>query len=73
MRLDQLTRQRDAEPLPPQPAPRMFSRARLRSLLWHRPRPDDGRHLDEARKLRSAPDQQAVMMRTSKKRMACIV
>ncbi|WP_159330163.1 metallophosphoesterase family protein [Streptomyces tendae] len=50
----------DAEPLPPQPAPRMFSRARLRSLLWHRPRPDDGRHLDEARKLRSAPDQQAV-------------
>ncbi|MFG3105029.1 metallophosphoesterase family protein [Streptomyces sp. NPDC048182] len=50
----------DAPPLPPEPAPRPFSRARLRSLLWHRPGPDDGRRLDEARALRGAPGQQAV-------------
>ncbi|MGV9228812.1 metallophosphoesterase family protein [Streptomyces nigra] len=47
----------DAPPLPPEPAPRPLSRARLRSLLWHRPREGDGQRLDEARKLRSAPDQ----------------
>ncbi|MFJ3670623.1 metallophosphoesterase family protein [Streptomyces sp. NPDC090106] len=50
----------DAPPLGPEPAPRPFSRARLRSLLWHRPRPRDGEHLDAARKLRSSPAQQAV-------------
>ncbi|MFI8296376.1 metallophosphoesterase family protein [Streptomyces nigra] len=49
----------DAPPLPPEPAPRPLSRARLRSLLWHRPREGDGQRLDEARKLRSAPDQLA--------------
>ncbi|GAA4823516.1 metallophosphoesterase family protein [Streptomyces ziwulingensis] len=49
----------DAPPLPPEPAPRLLSRARLRALLWHRPRPDDGRHLTEARALRSAPGQRA--------------
>jgi hypothetical protein len=32
----------------------------MRSLLWHRPRRDDGRRLDEARTLRSAESQQAV-------------
>ncbi|MEU9229459.1 metallophosphoesterase [Streptomyces massasporeus] len=50
----------DAPPLPPEPRPRPFTRAWLRSLLWHRPRPDAGHHLAEARKLRSAPEQQAV-------------
>ncbi|CAM5343928.1 Calcineurin-like phosphoesterase domain-containing protein OS=Streptomyces violarus OX=67380 GN=FHS41_007277 PE=4 SV=1 [Streptomyces violarus] len=50
----------DAPPLPPEPRPRPLTRAWLRSLLWHRPRPDDGRHLAEARKSRSAPAQQAV-------------
>ncbi|PWI13340.1 metallophosphoesterase [Streptomyces sp. Act143] len=50
----------DAPPLTPEPAPRPLSRAWLRSLLWHRPRRGDGRHLDEARQLRSAPAQQAV-------------
>ncbi|CAM5661810.1 Metallophosphoesterase OS=Streptomyces tendae OX=1932 GN=GUR47_22415 PE=4 SV=1 [Streptomyces tendae] len=50
----------DAPPLPPEPAPRPFTAAWLRSLLWHRPRPDDGARLDEARKLRAAPSQQAV-------------
>ncbi|MEW2812663.1 metallophosphoesterase [Streptomyces massasporeus] len=50
----------DAPPLPPEPRPRPFTRAWLRSLLWHRPRPDAGQHLAEARKLRSAPEQQAV-------------
>ncbi|MFI8192290.1 metallophosphoesterase family protein [Streptomyces sp. NPDC085946] len=50
----------DAPPLPPGPAPRPLTRAWLRSLLWHRPDPADGRHLSEARKLRSAPAQQAV-------------
>ncbi|MFJ3981775.1 metallophosphoesterase family protein [Streptomyces fungicidicus] len=49
----------DAPPLPPAPAPRPLGRAWLRSLLWHRPRPGDGRRLDEARKLRSAPGQRA--------------
>ncbi|MFH9176442.1 metallophosphoesterase family protein [Streptomyces albogriseolus] len=47
-------------PLPPAPAPRPLTRAWLRSLLWHRPCPGDGEHLDEARKLRSSPAQQAV-------------
>ncbi|MEV5440691.1 metallophosphoesterase [Streptomyces sp. NPDC052682] len=50
----------DAPPLPPEPRPRPLTRAWLRSRLWHRPRPDDGAHLAEARKLRSAPGQQAV-------------
>lgn len=50
----------DAPPLTPEPRPRPFSRARLRSLLWHRPRPKDGQRLAEARKLRSSPAQQAV-------------
>ncbi|MFJ9907368.1 metallophosphoesterase family protein [Streptomyces sp. NPDC101152] len=50
----------DAPPLPREPAPRPFTRAWARSLLWHRPRPGDGRHLDEVRELRSAPEQQAV-------------
>ncbi|MFI8206616.1 metallophosphoesterase family protein [Streptomyces sp. NPDC085937] len=50
----------DALPLPPAPAPRPLSRAWLRSLLWHRPRPGDGALLDEARKLRSSPAQRAV-------------
>ncbi len=46
--------------LPPEPVPRRLVRARLRSLLWHRPRPDDGRHLARDRRLRSAPGQRAV-------------
>ncbi|MDI9835527.1 metallophosphoesterase family protein [Streptomyces sp. KAU_LT] len=50
----------DAPPLPPEPAPRTLSRARLRSLLWHRPREGDGQRLDEARELRSDPSQLAV-------------
>ncbi|CAL9654998.1 hypothetical protein SUDANB145_06740 [Streptomyces sp. enrichment culture] len=50
----------DAPPLPPEPKPRPLTRAWLRSLLWHRPRPDDGRRLAEARRLRSAPEQRAV-------------
>ncbi|MFF0107238.1 metallophosphoesterase family protein [Streptomyces hirsutus] len=50
----------DAPLLPPEPAPRPLTRAWLRSLLWHRPRPGDGRHLAEARKLRSGPEQRAV-------------
>ncbi|NEE05940.1 metallophosphoesterase [Streptomyces sp. SID7499] len=50
----------DAPSLPPEPRPRPFTRAWLRSLLWHRPRPDAGHHLPEARRLRSAPEQQAV-------------
>ncbi|MCW5252650.1 MULTISPECIES: metallophosphoesterase family protein [unclassified Streptomyces] len=49
----------DAPPLPPGPAPRPLSRARLRDALWHRARPGDGRHLDEARALRAAPSQRA--------------
>ncbi|MET7292917.1 metallophosphoesterase [Streptomyces griseoloalbus] len=50
----------DAPPLPSGPAPRPLTRAWLRSLLWHRPRPGDGGRLAEARKLRSGPAQQAV-------------
>ncbi|MFI1002946.1 metallophosphoesterase family protein [Streptomyces galbus] len=50
----------DAPPLPAEPAPRAPGRAWLRSLLWHRPRPGDGRHLDAARARRSAPGQRAV-------------
>ncbi|WP_328442036.1 metallophosphoesterase [Streptomyces sp. NBC_00444] len=50
----------DAPPLTPEPRPRPFSRARLRSLLWHRPRPKDGQRLAEARKLRTSPAQRAV-------------
>ncbi|MET9872783.1 metallophosphoesterase, partial [Streptomyces sp. NPDC006386] len=50
----------DAPPLPPAPRPRPLSRAWIRSLLWHRPRPDDGQRLDKARQLRSTPGQQAV-------------
>ncbi|MGW2825241.1 metallophosphoesterase family protein [Streptomyces sp. NPDC001443] len=47
-------------PLPAEPAPRPLTRAWLRHLLWHRSRPGDGQHLDEARKLRPAAGQQAV-------------
>ncbi len=47
-------------PPPPAPAPRPLTRAWLRSLLWHRPRPGDGARLDEARALRSEPEQRAV-------------
>ncbi|GAA0639613.1 metallophosphoesterase [Streptomyces thermocarboxydovorans] len=47
-------------PLPPEERPRPLTRAWLRSLLWHRPRPGDGERLAEARALRSAPEQQAV-------------
>lgn len=50
----------DAPPLPAEPRPRPLGRAWLRSLLWHRPRPDDGRLLDTARRLRAAEDQRAV-------------
>ncbi|NUR42744.1 MAG: metallophosphoesterase [Streptomyces sp.] len=50
----------DAPPLTPEPAPRPLSRAWLRSLLWHRPRRDDGQRLDEVRQLRADPAQQAV-------------
>ncbi|MET7682554.1 metallophosphoesterase [Streptomyces sp. NPDC005423] len=50
----------DAPPLTPPPAPRPASRAWWRALLWHRPRPSDGHHLDEARKLRFSMEQQAV-------------
>ncbi|MEU6810045.1 metallophosphoesterase [Streptomyces sp. NPDC046831] len=50
----------DAPPLAPEPAPRPLSRARLRTLLWHRPRPADAQRLVEARALRPAPGQQAV-------------
>ncbi|MGW3096985.1 metallophosphoesterase family protein [Streptomyces sp. NPDC001102] len=50
----------DAPPLAAEPAPRRLTRAWWRSLLWHRPRPTDGQHLDEARRLRSAVTQQAV-------------
>lgn len=50
----------DAPPLPPEPRPRALSRAWWRALLWHRPRPADEQRLAEARKLRSAPGQQAV-------------
>lgn len=50
----------DAPPLSAEPAPRPPGRAWLRSRLWHRPRPGDGRHLDRARALRGHPSQQAV-------------
>ncbi|MEU5116704.1 metallophosphoesterase [Streptomyces longwoodensis] len=50
----------DAPPLPAGPAPRPPGRAWLRHLLWHRPRPGDGRRLDAARAQRSAPGQRAV-------------
>ncbi|QNP68430.1 metallophosphoesterase [Streptomyces roseirectus] len=44
----------DAPPLPAEPRPRALSKAWLRDLLWHRPRPGDGQHLDEVRALRRA-------------------
>ncbi|WP_328549536.1 metallophosphoesterase family protein [Streptomyces sp. NBC_00366] len=50
----------DAPPLAPEPAARPLTRAWARGLLWHRPRPKDGQRLDEARQLRSEPDQRAV-------------
>ncbi|MEU4659639.1 metallophosphoesterase [Streptomyces sp. NPDC023723] len=50
----------DTPPLDPEPAPRPLTRGWLRALLWHRPRPDDGRRLAQARALRSAPAQRAV-------------
>ncbi|MFJ3308921.1 metallophosphoesterase family protein [Streptomyces sp. NPDC086549] len=50
----------DAPPLAPEPAPRTLSRAWWRALLWHKPRATDEQLLAEARKLRSAPAQQAV-------------
>ncbi|MPY36061.1 metallophosphoesterase [Streptomyces adustus] len=50
----------DVPPLPAEPAPRPLTRAWLRHLLWHRPRPGDGQHLDEAGKLRASAGQQAV-------------
>ncbi|MFF5758614.1 metallophosphoesterase family protein [Streptomyces longwoodensis] len=50
----------DAPPLPAEPAPRPPGRAWLRHLLWHRPRPGDGRRLDAARAQRSAPGQRVV-------------
>lgn len=50
----------DAPPLAPEPKPRALTRAWWRSLLWRRPRSTDGQRLDEARKLRSDPAQQAV-------------
>ncbi|MEW5356369.1 metallophosphoesterase [Streptomyces sp. 16-176A] len=50
----------DAPPLEPEPGPRPLSRAWFRALLWHRPRPADEAAFAEARKLRSAPGQQAV-------------
>ncbi|MEU6374900.1 metallophosphoesterase [Streptomyces sp. NPDC046909] len=49
----------DTPPLPPEPRPRPLTRAWLRHLLWHRPNPRDGQHLDTARQLRSDPVQQA--------------
>ncbi|MFE9452069.1 metallophosphoesterase family protein [Streptomyces sp. NPDC006739] len=50
----------DTPPLDPEPRPGPLSRARWRSLLWHRPRPADERRLAAARALRAAPGQQAV-------------
>ncbi|MFF1284687.1 metallophosphoesterase family protein [Streptomyces sp. NPDC058299] len=47
-------------PLPPEPRPGPLTRAWWRSLLWHRARPADEQRLAEARRLRSAPEQQAV-------------
>ncbi|OXY88702.1 metallophosphoesterase [Streptomyces diastatochromogenes] len=50
----------DAPPPATEPAPRPLGRAWWRALLWHRAHPADGQHLADARKLRSAPGQQAV-------------
>ncbi|WP_406489992.1 metallophosphoesterase family protein [Streptomyces phaeochromogenes] len=50
----------EAPPLTPEAAPRPLTPAWLRSLLWHKPRTTDEQRLAEARKLRSAPAQQAV-------------
>lgn len=50
----------DAPPPAPRAVPHRLSRAWLRSLLWHTPRPPDEQRLAEARQLRSAPAQQAV-------------
>ncbi|MEV2194540.1 metallophosphoesterase [Streptomyces phaeochromogenes] len=50
----------EAPPLPPEAAHRPLTPAWLRSLLWHKPRTTDEQRLTEARKLRSAPAQQAV-------------
>ncbi|MGW0945573.1 metallophosphoesterase family protein [Streptomyces sp. NPDC002623] len=50
----------DAPALPAEPAPRLFSGARLRSWLWHRPSTTDGERLAEARTLRSGTGQRAV-------------
>lgn len=50
----------DAPPPATRAVPHRLSRAWLRSLLWHTPRPPDEQHLAEARQLRSAPAQQAV-------------
>ncbi|MGW2647287.1 metallophosphoesterase family protein [Streptomyces sp. NPDC001393] len=50
----------DTPPLDPEPRPRPLGRAWWRSLLWHRPRPADEQRLAAARRLRSAPGQQAV-------------
>ncbi|MFD5628510.1 metallophosphoesterase family protein [Streptomyces sp. NPDC127072] len=50
----------DAPPLTPRAAPRRFSRAWLRSLLWHTPGTPDEQRLAEARQSRSAPGQRAV-------------
>ncbi|MFE3638196.1 metallophosphoesterase family protein [Streptomyces sp. NPDC059168] len=50
----------DAPPPAPEPRPRPLTRAWWRTLLWHRARPSDGRHLAEAAALRPAPEQRAV-------------
>ncbi|WP_151476162.1 metallophosphoesterase family protein [Streptomyces albicerus] len=50
----------EAPALAPPAAPRPLTPAWLRSLLWHKPRTVDEQRLAEARKLRSAPAQQAV-------------
>ncbi|MFI9650387.1 metallophosphoesterase family protein [Streptomyces sp. NPDC052040] len=49
----------DAEPPAPGSTSRTPLRARLRSLLWHRPKAPDRQRLAEARELRSAPAQRA--------------
>ncbi|WP_328498480.1 metallophosphoesterase [Streptomyces sp. NBC_00414] len=50
----------DAPPLAPPAPPRRLSAAWWRTLLWHKPRAPDEQRLAEARRLRSAPAQQAV-------------
>ncbi|MEV0218244.1 metallophosphoesterase [Streptomyces sp. NPDC050704] len=50
----------DAPAPTPPAAPRRLTAAWLRSLLWHTPRAPDEQRLTEARRLRSAPAQQAV-------------